>query len=475
MAEALKDCVSNNNAIAADDEKGLVDLAAQDSGIGSSVASSDTSASNEHLQGSTNPTRIIHLHNNFSQHTRRLSSPTNRQSPSTPVQNFMRTSQVLDYDNFPIPQTQLQQPSTPVSALPSPPTSPTSPTSVTSPRKFSNATSTQATINSVKENNGEEPKTGQSWLLRLFESKMFDASMAVHYLFNSKEPGVLSYLGNRLFTLSDKDVEFYLPQLINMYVQHHEVAEVIHPYLVHRCRQSVDFSLQCAWLLEAYTPANSDNIAKRHRSHATKLKNLILTGDLVPKETSTSSSSNAPSSSAIAANGELTKKSGKQQQQLLMHHYTNHHSASKKTHMRSRSDASALIASGPPNLRFLHPHHIRNLSNAGLPGHVSTSSVIPLKRLTLGDLTSGRAFDNGCACFESCKAAVNELKGRKTYCKYLHSVEKLRIFQSLRFYVKLVLENVEVLNLPFIAIFGAFNFVNLGNYRLLKVQIFMKI
>ena len=143
---------------------------------------------------------------------------------------------------------------------------------------------------------------------------------------------------------------------------------------------------------------------------------------MVPKETSTSSSSNAPSSSANATNGELTKKSAGKQQQLLMHHYTNHHSASKKTHMRSRSDASALIASGPPNLRFLHPHHIRNLSNAGLPGHVSTSSVIPLKRLTLGDLTSGRAFDNGCACFESCKAAVNELKGRKTYCKF-HSVK----------------------------------------------------
>ena len=40
-----------------------------------------------------------------------------------------------------------------------------------------------------------QQKTSQSWLLRLFESKMFDASMAVHYLFNSKEPGVLSYLG----------------------------------------------------------------------------------------------------------------------------------------------------------------------------------------------------------------------------------------------------------------------------------------
>jgi hypothetical protein len=30
----------------------------------------------------------------------------------------------------------------------------------------------------------------KSWLLRLFESKLFDASMAISYMFNSKEPGM---------------------------------------------------------------------------------------------------------------------------------------------------------------------------------------------------------------------------------------------------------------------------------------------
>lgn len=35
-----------------------------------------------------------------------------------------------------------------------------------------------------------------SWLLRLFESKLFDMSIAIQYLFNSKEPGVQSYIGN---------------------------------------------------------------------------------------------------------------------------------------------------------------------------------------------------------------------------------------------------------------------------------------
>lgn len=43
----------------------------------------------------------------------------------------------------------------------------------------------------------KRPAAGKqtSWLLRLFESKMFDMSIAISYLFNSKEPGVQTYLG----------------------------------------------------------------------------------------------------------------------------------------------------------------------------------------------------------------------------------------------------------------------------------------
>ena len=43
----------------------------------------------------------------------------------------------------------------------------------------------------------------QSWLLRLFESKMFDMSIAISYLFNSKEPGVQTYLGEYVAKLSN--------------------------------------------------------------------------------------------------------------------------------------------------------------------------------------------------------------------------------------------------------------------------------
>jgi phosphatidylinositol 4-kinase len=43
-----------------------------------------------------------------------------------------------------------------------------------------------------------EIKEAKGFLLRLLESKMFDMSMAIIYLFNSKEPGVQSYIGENV-------------------------------------------------------------------------------------------------------------------------------------------------------------------------------------------------------------------------------------------------------------------------------------
>ncbi|KAH8020713.1 hypothetical protein HPB51_002662 [Rhipicephalus microplus] len=71
-------------------------------------------------------------------------------------------------------------------------------------------------------------------LLRLFESTLFDMPLAIDYLFRSKEPGVLAYLGNRMFSFSDADVDFYLPQIVSMYVHHSDIADSLRPYLVQR-------------------------------------------------------------------------------------------------------------------------------------------------------------------------------------------------------------------------------------------------
>ncbi|XP_041843657.1 phosphatidylinositol 4-kinase beta isoform X1 [Melanotaenia boesemani] len=121
----------------------------------------------------------------------------------------------------------------------------------------------------------------QSWLLRLFESKLFDVSMAISYLHNSKEPGVQAYIGNRLFSFPHDDVDFFLPQLLNMYIHMDEdVGDAIKPYVVHRCRQSISFSLQCAWLLGAYS--SDMHISTQRHSRGTKLRKLILSDELKP-------------------------------------------------------------------------------------------------------------------------------------------------------------------------------------------------
>nr|XP_012780437.2 phosphatidylinositol 4-kinase beta [Maylandia zebra] len=121
----------------------------------------------------------------------------------------------------------------------------------------------------------------QSWLLRLFESKLFDVSMAISYLYKSKEPGVQAYIGNRLFSFPHEEVDFYLPQLLNMYIHMDEdVGDAIKPYVVHRCRQSISFSLQCAWLLGAYS--SDMHISTQRHSRGTKLRKLILSDELKP-------------------------------------------------------------------------------------------------------------------------------------------------------------------------------------------------
>ena len=47
---------------------------------------------------------------------------------------------------------------------------------------------------------------------------MFDSSMAISYMFNSKEPGVLDYIGNRLFTYPDAEIDFFLPQVTTYHI-----------------------------------------------------------------------------------------------------------------------------------------------------------------------------------------------------------------------------------------------------------------
>lgn len=233
--------------------------------------------------------------------------------------------------------------------------------------------------NGPSDHTNPPPEAAKSFLLRLFESKLFDMTMAITYLFKSKEPGVQSYIGNKMFSFPDVDVDFYLPQLVSMYIQMHDVAEVIHPYLVHRCRQSADFSLKCAWLLEAY--CSDAPVPSKKKSHGTKLKSAILADQYRPNAQERRSRPSIVDPSHVPLPPPLPPMC-----------LSNVASSVKKTHQRSRSDATGLIQSNR-----------RVLSAA-------------CNKVCLGDLSSGRAFDNGCICFESCLGVVNDLRGRRTHC-----------------------------------------------------------
>ncbi|CAK1599019.1 unnamed protein product [Parnassius mnemosyne] len=172
-----------------------------------------------------------------------------------------------------------------------------------------------------------ESSKHKDFLLRLFESNLFDMSMAISYLFTSKESGVQTYLANKLFSFPHEDVDFYLPQLATMYIEMGDVADLLRPYLVYRCKQSAEFSLRLVWLLTAFG-------GESKRSKAIKLRDSILAEEIRP--------------------------------------------AARRGHHRSQSDASALRIATPSGRH-------------------------------LGDLASGRAFDNGCLCGEQCSCGAPRL------------------------------------------------------------------
>ncbi|XP_068207877.1 phosphatidylinositol 4-kinase beta [Palaemon carinicauda] len=272
----------------------------------------------------------------------------------------------------------------------------------------STATNTSSSINSSSVISKNKLDEKQSLLLRLFESKLFDMSMAVSYLYKCKEPGVQQYIGNRLFSMPRSESHFFLPQLVNMYVQTFEVAEVLHPFLVHLCRHDTNFALQCAWLLEAYS---TDTAHQRKKSHGTKLKNLILSDELRPKQ------------EGILGAGMEAKLQSSQHRSTLCTRIKEHPSPgsnpgspvtelpppfttratipapSRKSHQRSRSDATVALQANIASTR----------------SHKRTPSSGSIKNC-LGDLTSGRAFDNGCCCFDSEEARCNSLRGKTIEC-----------------------------------------------------------
>ena len=163
----------------------------------------------------------------------------------------------------------------------------------------------------------------------------------------------------------------------------------------------MDLSLQAAWLLEAYSCDAA--IPTRRRAQGTRLRNLILSGELVPKELARPTDAWKTSFQGRKL-GQVAPRAPAPRPLLATPRPHEFHTqvsvlaplpaparAPRHGHARSRSDASALQA-GP--------------ADALAPGPAP-----PPPRLALGDLTSGRAFDNGCRCLEAWRGTVAALKG----------------------------------------------------------------
>lgn len=89
-------------------------------------------------------------------------------------------------------------------------------------------------ITTTTTSNIEHLSTKHPGLLRLFDSTVCTVSIIISYLFSSKEPIVQQFLGKKLFDYPQDELDFYLPQLINMYIHIPSISNVIHDYITTR-------------------------------------------------------------------------------------------------------------------------------------------------------------------------------------------------------------------------------------------------
>lgn len=139
----------------------------------------------------------------------------------------------------------------------------------------------------------------------------------------------------------------------------------------------MEFSLHVFWLLSAF--CRDTNSSSKRKSLGLKLKEKILSEELRPKTI------HLP----IPAVGSLSGP-------VL--------SPTRKTHHRSFSDATGMHAGAGLG--------VSNVSNRWSTTSIQTQNP----KQSLGDLSTGHAFDSGCICFDSCEAVFKDLRGHAIVC-----------------------------------------------------------
>ena len=86
-------------------------------------------------------------------------------------------------------------------------------------------------------------------LLRFFDSEFFDEWVAISYLWRTTNEGVIDYLCNRMYSLSDERIERYLSQIITLQIQRPNAS--LERTIVGFCKRSIRLGAQTCWLLAA--------------------------------------------------------------------------------------------------------------------------------------------------------------------------------------------------------------------------------
>ncbi|VDM78769.1 unnamed protein product [Strongylus vulgaris] len=212
-----------------------------------------------------------------------------------------------------------------------------------------------------------------SLLMRLFESSHFSPAIAMKYLFSCSEKGAKQYLGKKFFSFHHSRVDFFIPQLISLYINDKEVASAIHNYIEERCKGSLHFALICVWLLESLG-VDRLRIKDRDLAHGDILRRMILNEFKPPKPI-----------------GSLKK-------------------------WTSINDRSGCLANGS----LLNPENL----NSGLQLTRSESAATSLRFLSPATLSGDLTLNLGCHCFENddaieCTCEASAMDAQKGFVSWL--------------------------------------------------------
>jgi len=267
------------------------------------------------------------------------------------------------------------------------------------------------------------PTPKSSWLLRLFESKLCDMAIAIAYMFNSKESGVLAYLGNKLFSFPDDEVDFYLPELINMYIHMPDVADVINPYLLVRSRKSTYFALHATWHLDSHL-TDGWLLTKEYSRGKKLLDQITAEGKKLRQKIPCFSSTNQSQ--------------------------TQTNSPAKKTHQRSKSEVTfGNIQHQNKNEHFTHSQSTDNIDSGSLRLGLAFGKCT-LHTPVINCSASSLVLNNLCDA-QKCSCQIPLFTAERDFVEALQAIgERMRTLttkelKTQRLYAELSLLN---LNLP---------------------------